>query len=165
MNPTDALPSPQQSSNPPDTTTKPDAAPTSTQTTPSRDPVAIAVACVALTGFGALIIYMMSRLGLQEPQWSRALYLLNGVEAVAFAAAGYLFGREVNRGRAENAEKRADQAEDTAKEKEQDAKNLAVAVVESATGAGGMGVQMESSSTPVPSPVTRMALDVLKRSR
>jgi hypothetical protein len=72
-----------------------------------KDVVAVAVACVALTGFGVFVIALLYQLKIPENQWSRALFLLNGVEAVAFAAAGYLFGREVNRGRAENAEQLA----------------------------------------------------------
>jgi len=39
-----------------------------------------------------------------DAQWNRYVYLVNGVEAIVFAAAGFLFGREVNRQRAENAE-------------------------------------------------------------
>lgn len=83
-----------------------------------RDFAAVAVACVALTGFGVFILALLFMLDLKEVNWTRALYLLNGVEAIAFAAAGYLFGREVNRGRAQNAEqlatsekKRANKAE------------------------------------------------------
>ena len=38
-------------------------------------------------------------------------YLLSRVEAVVFAAAGFLFGREVNRARAEQAEERATTAQ------------------------------------------------------
>ncbi|HEY9423104.1 MAG TPA: hypothetical protein VIW92_16950 [Thermoanaerobaculia bacterium] len=140
----------------------PEPNPTAAQTTPSRDPVSAAVACVALAGFGAFIIYMLSLLDLREPQWSRVLYLLNGVEAIAFAAAGYLFGREVNRGRAENAEVRAKQAEDKAKEKEQDANGLAVAVVESAAKSGQPGIQA-LDDTAGQSRVVSLALDVLRR--
>ncbi|HEX6904894.1 MAG TPA: hypothetical protein VF789_34620 [Thermoanaerobaculia bacterium] len=162
----DVLPSNQSNAAPPPASQAPPAqTPAAPATTPSQNPVAIAVACVALTGFGALIIVMFSKLGLQEPAWSRAVYLLNGVEAVAFAAAGFLFGREVNRGRAENAERRADQAENTAKDKEQEAKSLAAAVVESATESSDMGVQVQAGSAQVPPRVTRMALDVLRRSR
>lgn len=72
-----------------------------------KDVVAVAVSCFALTGFGVFVIALVYQLKLPENEWSRALFLLNGVEAVAFAAAGFLFGREVNRGRAENAEQLA----------------------------------------------------------
>lgn len=60
-------------------------------------------------------------------------YLLNGVEAIAFVAAGYLFGKDVNRGRAEKAEAKADSAQlivtntqNRAVEAETKGKNLAL---------------------------------------
>lgn len=93
-----------------------------------KDAIAVAVACVALTGFGVLIIALLYLLELPENQWSRALFLLNGVEAVAFAAAGYLFGREINRGRAENAEELAESEAKRAKQIEKNGQALAEAV-------------------------------------
>jgi hypothetical protein len=95
-----------------------DSPPYGNQQTPSSEPspqegdklkdvIAVAVACLALTGFGVFILALLFMLDLPEVRWARATFLLNGVEAVAFAAAGYLFGREVNRGRAENAEELA----------------------------------------------------------
>ena len=47
-----------------------------------------------------------------EEEWARLVYLLSGVEAIAFAAAGYFFGREVNRARAEAAEEDANVSRD-----------------------------------------------------
>ncbi|WP_299428977.1 hypothetical protein [uncultured Meiothermus sp.] len=81
-----------------------------------RDRAAIWIGVAALMGFAVLVIYMFSLLTSSEATWSRALYLFAGVEAIAFAAAGYFFGREVNRQRAENAESRAGQAEQKAAE-------------------------------------------------
>lgn len=66
-----------------------------------------------LVGFAVLIGYMifLNRMigGVRSPQpeWDRYLYLFSSVEALAFAAAGFFFGREVNRGRAQAAESRA----------------------------------------------------------
>ncbi|HVE91853.1 MAG TPA: hypothetical protein VNE62_06100 [Actinomycetota bacterium] len=64
-----------------------------------------------LVGFAALMRYMLQRTGLPDPEWSRSIYLYGTAEAVVFAAAGALFGREVNRQRAETAEDRAKSAE------------------------------------------------------
>lgn len=47
--------------------------------------------------------------------WSRYVVLLSGLEAIVFTAVGWMFGREVNRQRAEAAEdakKKADDAKD-----------------------------------------------------
>ena len=46
--------------------------------------------------------------------WIRFTMLLTGVEALVFAATGWLFGREVNRARAEAAEKGKDKADEKA---------------------------------------------------
>jgi hypothetical protein len=57
---------------------------------------------------------MLGQVEAEEGAWLRVLYLFSGVEAIAFAAAGFLFGREVNRARAEQAESRADAEADRA---------------------------------------------------
>jgi hypothetical protein len=62
------------------------------------------IGVLALACFGIFVIYLLYYISLNDPQWNRAIYLFGGVEAIAFSAAGYFFGREVNRQRAENAE-------------------------------------------------------------
>ncbi|MDW8425638.1 MAG: hypothetical protein RMK51_06860 [Meiothermus sp.] len=71
----------------------------------------ILLGVAVLVGFAVLVVYMFGLLASSETTWNRALYLFAGVEAIAFAAAGYFFGREVHRQRAEVAEWRAGQAE------------------------------------------------------
>ncbi|KRF45505.1 hypothetical protein ASH01_06670 [Terrabacter sp. Soil811] len=51
---------------------------------------------------------------LPETDWSRSVYVLLGVEALAFTAVGWLFGREVHRGEAQEAQKHADEAKHVA---------------------------------------------------
>jgi len=51
---------------------------------------------------------------------------LTGVEAIAFAAAGFLFGREVHRGAAEASKERAKEAESRADTAEERARTLSV---------------------------------------
>ncbi len=63
--------------------------------------------CLILVAFAVLVIGMFQKLTAAENEWTRAIYLYTGVEAIVFAAAGFLFGREVNRQRAESAEKTA----------------------------------------------------------
>lgn len=76
-----------------------------------RDVLAPYVAAAILIFFGILLLYLLRQIGLPQEQWERTVYLLNGVEAIAFAATGYLFGKEVNRQRAEKAEQRAEESE------------------------------------------------------
>jgi hypothetical protein len=107
------------------------------ETPASRDPLPLLVAGLAIAGFGVFVAFLLTRLGLDDLQWTRATYLLNGVEAIAFAAAGFLFGREVQRGRAESAERRAENAEAVAVENQEDAtKGRSLATMVMATAAG-----------------------------
>src|SRR5690348_739690 len=76
-----------------------------------RGVVAVIVAVMLLLGFGALIWFLVSQAGsAAEGTWSRFVYLFGSAEALVFTAVGWLFGREVNRQAAQNAEARADQA-------------------------------------------------------
>jgi hypothetical protein len=79
-----------------------------------REQVAPFVAIGALVFFALLLTYVIMQIGLPQQQWDRIVFVISGVEAIAFAAAGYLFGREVNRQRAERAEERAEEAEEDA---------------------------------------------------
>lgn len=74
-------------------------------------PLIVATAIVILIGLAVFIIYMIRHISAEETEWARYVYILTGVEAVGFAAAGYLFGKDVNRVRAEKAEAKADSAQ------------------------------------------------------
>lgn len=73
--------------------------------------IAFWIAVVALLAFGLLITHLLGKVGVDETHWNRMVFLHKGVEAIALAAVGYLFGREVHRERAEKAESRANTAE------------------------------------------------------
>ncbi|HHV23258.1 MAG TPA: hypothetical protein GXX65_01485 [Methanosarcina sp.] len=77
-------------------------------------PLIVATAIVILIGLAIFIIYMLRHVSADDTEWTRYIYILTGVEAVGFAAAGYLFGKDVNRVRAEKAEARADSAQNIA---------------------------------------------------
>lgn len=76
--------------------------------------VPLLIAIVVLWYFATVLKQMF---GLTNPatvgevQWGRNAYLYAGVEALAYAAAGFLFGREVNRQRAEKAEENASRSQ------------------------------------------------------
>jgi hypothetical protein len=76
----------------------------------SKDALLPLAALVAVVAFAAFVIAMLRLAGAEETAWTRALYLFGGIEAVAFAAGGFVFGREVHRQQAEKAEQRAEQA-------------------------------------------------------
>jgi hypothetical protein len=69
-----------------------------------------------------------------QKQWERWVYVFGAAEAIAFAAIGWVFGKEVNRQRAESAEDRAKAAEGEKTEEKAKGATLAGMVV---GGAGG----------------------------
>src|SRR5438093_6902468 len=77
----------------------------------AKETLAGLVTLLSLAGFSAFVIYLLMEIGAKEPAWSRRTYLFAAVEAITFAAVGWLFGKEVHRERAGAAEKRAGTAE------------------------------------------------------
>jgi len=56
-----------------------------------------------------------------ETAWARWTFLLAGVEAIAFAGAGFLFGREVNRATVKAVTNEADKAQKSAQSAQEEA--------------------------------------------
>jgi len=79
-----------------------------------------AIAIVVVYVVFAVFAFARADEQLAENDWSRSVYVLLGVEAIAFTAVGWLFGREVHRGEAQSAKQNAAQAK--AEEKEQRSK-------------------------------------------
>ena len=74
--------------------------------------VAVFVAAAAVAALGLAVVWMYRHL--DSANWERAVYVFGAIQALAFAGAGYLWGREVNRGAAETATKQANTATDKA---------------------------------------------------
>ncbi|MDQ3381498.1 MAG: hypothetical protein M3546_14480 [Actinomycetota bacterium] len=70
--------------------------------------LAVPASLVVLALFAVLVGFMIYELDADDLRWTRLAWLFAGVEAIAFAAAGALFGSSVQRARAERAEKEAD---------------------------------------------------------
>jgi hypothetical protein len=69
---------------------------------------AVIAALLALVALAAFTAYMVAEADTgSEVTWSRLAWLFSSVEAIAFAAAGALFGARVHRERAEKAESEA----------------------------------------------------------
>jgi len=93
----------------------------STTSTAPQDPwfkkVSVIFAFMIFIGYFIFIYFLIDKTGgtVNETQWSRYIYLFSGVEAILFSAVGFIFGKEVNRTRADKAEKKEEEAN---KEKE-----------------------------------------------
>jgi hypothetical protein len=97
-----------------------------------RDSLAPLVAISALCFFAIFTVYMVNIASTEkENHWNRTLYVFGTVEAIAFAAAGFFFGSEVQRRTVEKAEERVQKVEELAEQAQDDAnkgKALAAAV-------------------------------------
>lgn len=70
--------------------------------------VALAAAGIALLLWAAFTGFMIAQASTgNEIEWTRLAYLFASVEAIAFGAAGALWGTTINKQRAEQAERRA----------------------------------------------------------
>ncbi len=86
----------------------PDAADTERGDTGRLAGSALIAAIATLVALGIFTAYMIGQADVgNEVTWTRLAWLFTSVEAIAFAAAGALFGAKVYRDRAENAESEA----------------------------------------------------------
>jgi len=74
---------------------------------PAPTKLALIAAVAALVVWIGFAIYLIVMSDAKETEWTRIAWVFASVEAVAFAAAGLLFGSTVNRQRAEQAEQKA----------------------------------------------------------
>jgi hypothetical protein len=81
-----------------------------------RADVALGVAVFIILATTLLIVFLIFHVSTDEETWKRYTYLLTGVEAVVFAAVGWLFGKEVHREEAEKAEMSRKEAEEKGRE-------------------------------------------------
>jgi len=85
-----------------------------------KDVLAVIVGAVAIIAFGLFAYYLLQNVAAEPLQWERMVFVFGGVEAIAFSAVGYFFGREVHRERADRAESRVDEAQGRARAAEID---------------------------------------------
>jgi lysylphosphatidylglycerol synthetase-like protein (DUF2156 family) len=76
-----------------------------------KDNVALLVTVFVIAGSALLIGFMLLDVDAADETWKRYTFLLTGVEAIVFAAVGWLFGKEVHREQAAKAEEKRGEAE------------------------------------------------------
>ena len=84
-----------------------------------REVATVMLGIVLILFFVAFVVYMLGNLAIVETAWTRAMFLFGGVEAVAFAAAGYFFGTQVQRGKVQEAKAESEAATKVAKRADQ----------------------------------------------
>jgi hypothetical protein len=87
---------------------------TETKTDPKLTGVALVAALIVLAAWLVLLSWLAFHTAATELQWARLGSVLGSLEAVAFAAAGALFGTTVQNQRVQEAKERAGKAEDRA---------------------------------------------------
>ena len=113
-----------------------------------KEKLAAVVGILVLLGFSWLVIYLVRRTGrAEELEWTRAVYIFGGVEAIAFAAAGFFFGKEVHRERAEKAENDADDAKEQADEARDQARDAEKHAIEAETKGRSLTMAIKSKKT------------------
>jgi len=75
---------------------------------------ALFAALGVLLAFTIFVYYMITAVGADEITWTRMAWLFSSVEAIAFGAAGALFGSSIQRQRAERAEESAEKNQQAA---------------------------------------------------
>jgi hypothetical protein len=76
--------------------------------------LALFTALAVLAAFTAFVWYMITQRNVAEITWTRLAWLFSSVAAIGFGAAGALFGSNIQRQRAENAESAAERNADAA---------------------------------------------------
>jgi hypothetical protein len=117
------------------------------------------VTIVALAALGAFLVFLLNHADDGGGVWDRYLYLYSGLEAIAFAGVGWLFGREVHRAQAETAQQRADEqtkradaaTEEAVKERERGQAFAGAVVVKSEARAGQASEQQVERMGPTAS--------------
>lgn len=83
---------------------------------PQLSRAAVAVAILVLAAFAGFVVFLIGQVGEDETEWARLAWVFASVQAIAFGAAGALFGSSIQR-------ERAEKAEDAARANAQDAAN------------------------------------------
>lgn len=109
----------------------------------------LVVVALLLIGIYLLLAFLVfNSRGDEAEQWARALVVLGGIEALAFAAAGWLFGREVNRRAVERAEADANEARDANAQTESELATAKVRAAVMATALQSSHGDLRLSNTP-----------------
>jgi hypothetical protein len=133
---------------------------------PKLTGAALWVAIFAIVVWIGFSIFLIVKAGTNETEWTRIAWVFGSIQAIAFAAAGALFGTAVQQRNVDNAQQQAVSAKKDADQQRETAANgraLAAVVQAGATThatSGASGVQRAAVSSP---PGTGPADELLQR--
>ena len=113
---------------------------------PKLTGAALWVAILAIAVWIGFSIFLIAKAGTNETEWTRIAWVFGSIQAIAFAAAGALFGTAVQQQNVNNAQQQATSAKNDAdQQREAAAKGRALAAAMQAEAAtestGGGGIQ------------------------
>lgn len=114
-----------------------------------KNTAALVVAAVVTAVYVVALILLWDKVGDGDTAWARRLVLFGGLEAIVFAAVGWLFGKEVNRHAVDAAAEANKVAAEKAQERgEAEGKGRALAdAIRAADSAGGFERAPAGSNT------------------
>ena len=102
------------------------------------------VAVVIIVGASAYVLFLINNVGAEDEAWQRYMTIFAVVEAVLYAAVGWLFGKEVHREQAQKAEEGRKEATEkvelataSAAGEAEKGRSLARAILSTAQGSAG----------------------------
>jgi hypothetical protein len=129
---------------------------------PRKLAIAIQIFAVVIILIWLYVLYWLgsSQITQDELHWTRLTYLFNSLEAVAFAAAGALFGTQVQRTRVEKAEQTAEKGVNLASKVKESALDMRTILQ-----LPGLNVDRQRETAEVHSEIDRLADDILRDAR
>lgn len=75
------------------------------------DKIRIAIIGVFVLAYGIFVFLLLDKIASDEPYWTRLIFIFSSLEAITFAALGYVFGKEITKKIAIGAERAQKQAQ------------------------------------------------------
>lgn len=82
------------------------------------------IVVAVLVGYGFFVKYLLTCIETDEPYWSRMILLFSSIEAIAFGALGYVFGKEITKKIAKTAEEGKNEAKKEAEKAKKEQKKV-----------------------------------------
>lgn len=76
------------------------------------------IALVILVAYGFIMKQLFGQTAIDELEWTRSIWLFSSLEAAAFGALGYIFGREITKTVVQSVESDRDRAQEEAEQAE-----------------------------------------------